>query len=522
MDEILQQLGLTHLLSRFQENQISPSEIINLTEIEFIDLGVTRIGDRARIRAKCRDLVAETPQQAWEDRLPGNLPILCGMETSCPIKAVSKCHHKQGRGTHKIDFHKQDRLSDMKERITKLFFPSGRNETQNLNLSELSAKLSNYSGTPVEQIMDGGDFTAEDYYRAMGTHPVRIYLVTSPVNQDCRECTPSNASDASNVDASNANHSSSTNTNDGNSTTNSANSNNASNTTTPFVYEQQHIGIISTCRDETQESILIRLGSKINTEGRKNIINVSRDDLLSGAKRGFQRASFKEESQLSVRFSGENGIDDGGPSREIMRLALRELRDSCIFTGPPDSRNIQVDVAVSPDDIDDPDLKEKVQRIADATDEAGCLEALVCVQDIVDFIGALALSRYVKQKELVQALTTHIVVKRIRDIIEQFKDGLRTPDVLNQMETYPRTMKGFFTATDRPEVDAVQVDSLFTIIFTATDRPGVDGVDAVQVDSVCLLSSSLQQTDLELMQCKWTVCLLSSSLNLAAIISNRN
>ncbi|XP_046569875.1 G2/M phase-specific E3 ubiquitin-protein ligase-like, partial [Haliotis rubra] len=244
--------------------------------------------------------------------------------------------------------------------------------------------------------------------------------------------------------------------------------------------------------DETQESILIKpSGPKINTEGRKNIINVSRDDLLSGAKRGFQRASFKEESQLSVRFSGENGIDDGGPSREIMRLALRELRDSCIFTGPPDSRNIQVDVAAEEKgrifygrtyhclhpypwrttpsllfSIDLFHVNWNTNSIADATDEAGFLEALVCVQDIVDFIGALSLSRYVKQKELVQALTTHIVVKRKRDVIEQFKDGLRTLDVLNQMEKYPRTMKGFFTATDRPEVDAVQVDSLFTVIFS--------------------------------------------------------
>ncbi|XP_055957649.1 uncharacterized protein LOC130013123 [Patella vulgata] len=54
--------------------------------------------------------------------------------------------------------------------------------------------------------------------------------------------------------------------------------------------------------------------------------------LHKGARCAFNRKSFKVERMLSVKFAGEYGMDDGGPRREFMRLALREIKD-CIFEG---------------------------------------------------------------------------------------------------------------------------------------------------------------------------------------------
>lgn len=98
-------------------------------------------------------------------------------------------------------------------------------------------------------------------------------------------------------------------------------------------------------RTETAEQILNRLSCRLDKEGRRNIINVTRDDVMDGARRGFTRATFVDERVLSVRFSGEGGIDDGGPTREFMRLALKGLRDSRIFEGPENCKTLSVDVS---------------------------------------------------------------------------------------------------------------------------------------------------------------------------------
>ena len=60
-------------------------------------------------------------------------------------------------------------------------------------------------------------------------------------------------------------------------------------------------------------SILAKLEAEYNnTEARRNVVNVERDDVLDGRIRAFMRVSFNPAAELSVRFAGEDGIDDGG------------------------------------------------------------------------------------------------------------------------------------------------------------------------------------------------------------------
>jgi hypothetical protein len=74
------------------------------------------------------------------------------------------------------------------------------------------------------------------------------------------------------------------------------------------------------------------------------VINVVRDNVLEGALRGFGRRSFDPRKPLSVKFCGEDGIDEGGPSREFFRLLLKQVQGLPIFSGEQ-SRMLILDAA---------------------------------------------------------------------------------------------------------------------------------------------------------------------------------
>ena len=92
------------------------------------------------------------------------------------------------------------------------------------------------------------------------------------------------------------------------------------------------------------EDTLKSLRCNLELEGKRNIVNVTRGtSFLPLAIKGFQRKSFNHKAPLSVKFGGEDGIDNGGLTREFMRLLLPKLRDSSMFTGPDDSRALALD-----------------------------------------------------------------------------------------------------------------------------------------------------------------------------------
>ena len=68
-------------------------------------------------------------------------------------------------------------------------------------------------------------------------------------------------------------------------------------------------------------------------ESCKNIVNVTRFDVLEGGFRAFMRNTFRSGRKLSVCFAGELAIDDEGPTREFLRLSLKEIASSRLFFG---------------------------------------------------------------------------------------------------------------------------------------------------------------------------------------------
>lgn len=78
-----------------------------------------------------------------------------------------------------------------------------------------------------------------------------------------------------------------------------------------------------------------------------NWILVCRSHIWRDAVRAFSRTSFDPHKCIRVTFIGEEAVDDEGPRREFLSLALQELaEDGDIFQGPQHSHflvhNVQV------------------------------------------------------------------------------------------------------------------------------------------------------------------------------------
>lgn len=70
---------------------------------------------------------------------------------------------------------------------------------------------------------------------------------------------------------------------------------------------------------------------------------VTRTNVLVGASRVFARANFTSQRKLFVKFAGENGIDDGGLTKEFLRLLVKEISQSCLFEGSDEYKMLALD-----------------------------------------------------------------------------------------------------------------------------------------------------------------------------------
>ncbi|XP_067271191.1 coagulation factor V-like [Pseudorasbora parva] len=88
------------------------------------------------------------------------------------------------------------------------------------------------------------------------------------------------------------------------------------------------------------QTILRKLVSKVdgNVCSSSNQINVCRNNVFLCSLRAFKRRFFNPEAKLDVVFvdendNGEGAVDEGGPTREYLRLLMRAVHQSNIFEG---------------------------------------------------------------------------------------------------------------------------------------------------------------------------------------------
>ncbi|CAM4529177.1 unnamed protein product [Leuciscus chuanchicus] len=79
-----------------------------------------------------------------------------------------------------------------------------------------------------------------------------------------------------------------------------------------------------------------------------NCVNVVRSRVLQCALRTFNRRAFNPHKQLDIVFvdscgTGEGSVDTGGPTREFLRLLMKELLDSRYFVGPENGKSLALD-----------------------------------------------------------------------------------------------------------------------------------------------------------------------------------
>jgi hypothetical protein len=71
--------------------------------------------------------------------------------------------------------------------------------------------------------------------------------------------------------------------------------------------------------------------------------NITRTDVMDGARRSIHRRTFSPENKMDVRFSdtfgtNEGAIDEGGPKREFLRMLMIKVQHLPLFEGPENER----------------------------------------------------------------------------------------------------------------------------------------------------------------------------------------
>ena len=90
------------------------------------------------------------------------------------------------------------------------------------------------------------------------------------------------------------------------------------------------------------ETQLRQLQETVHME-KVNYFNTNRHNVLDGAVTAMKRKSFHPLGRLSVKFSDDEGgsegaVDASGPTREFLRLLMRNVESASIFEGSSDCK----------------------------------------------------------------------------------------------------------------------------------------------------------------------------------------
>ncbi|XP_078023185.1 uncharacterized protein LOC117259544 isoform X3 [Epinephelus lanceolatus] len=269
--------------------------------------------------------------------------------------------------------------------------------------------------------------------------------------------------------------------------------------------------------DETDlQNILKKLVSKVDESfcPTSNQINVCRNNVLLCSLRAFKRRNFNPEAKLDVVFvdedgNGEGAVDEGGPTREYLRLLMRAIHQSNIFEGHEKDRQLSLDtqalqtnlytwvakmIAVcvvhggvgphffserlfqqicgiptslaSVDEVCDHTFRQQLIKIQEATTVQEANSAIAEGADSLSIIGALRHVSNLKEKDsLVQSAADFFVNGRMQTALDQFVEGFRTLGLLEELRENPAVFRSMFVSEERP-LQAKDLFSLFGIDYS--------------------------------------------------------
>lgn len=245
-----------------------------------------------------------------------------------------------------------------------------------------------------------------------------------------------------------------------------------------------------------------------------NLINVCRSNILQCSLRAFQRRRFNPEAKLDIVFvdedmNAEGSVDEGGPTREFLRLLMKAIHGCYIFEGHEKDLRLALSTealdtkmymwvakmisvcvvhgGVGPhffsdklyqqicglptapvrvEDVSDHTLREQLMKIQEA---ATIEEANIAIGEAADSLSIIGSLRYVTKMEdkdsLVRSAVEFLMNGRMRDAIDQFAEGLKTLGLLEHLQIYPALFHEMFVCEERP-LQARDLISLFTVDFS--------------------------------------------------------
>ncbi|XP_072572652.1 G2/M phase-specific E3 ubiquitin-protein ligase-like isoform X2 [Paramormyrops kingsleyae] len=286
--------------------------------------------------------------------------------------------------------------------------------------------------------------------------------------------------------------------------------------------EEPHIVISDDGNLEEKESepdvmsILKNISSQLDTgeHPQSNNVNVTRDSVLESAFRTFRRQRFSPAHRLNVVFVDTDGItegavDDGGPTREFLRLLVVAIKDSIYFYGQEDKKNLSLvsraldageyrfvgqmlSVAlihggikpsffserlycsvsslptpqISVEEVEDWELWEKLQKIQDAETLQDARDAVMEASSLLGLLGCPGFLNTMEQRHaLVQEAARAYVEGRTQKALEQLVDGLKPLGVAEAIVKHPGTLKPLFVGGPK-RLEMQDLLDLFSICFS--------------------------------------------------------
>ena len=74
-------------------------------------------------------------------------------------------------------------------------------------------------------------------------------------------------------------------------------------------------------------------------------MDIRRSHVWADTIRSMTKSNFTGQKWLRVHFVLEEAVDDGGPKREFLRLAMQECSQSNLFAGPLEARTVSQNVS---------------------------------------------------------------------------------------------------------------------------------------------------------------------------------
>jgi len=290
----------------------------------------------------CRDIKADTRQPPNRNACkPTRVVELCWINVT---KGVGKkVKPADGGGVRKVSIAKHCKGDELLSVATNLFFPNGLSKFG--RLCEFNCRMLDFCEQPVKALQ-----TIAEMYNETKLGVLRFYLHTTDVTYvsddeslpDLLNMVCESESGTTSVKSDRSDTSECHVTEESIAAENDASVDISEQHVDDDCDKDKHDDVNRHCVPEQLVDVLRHLESNIDVDGDKNIVNVMREDVLDGGFRGFMRKTFHPCRKLSVRFSGEVAIDDGGPTREFLRLALSQI-ESKLFYGESNRKFLTLD-----------------------------------------------------------------------------------------------------------------------------------------------------------------------------------